>query len=263
MTRPGNLARSKGRSIVRALFLLAIGLALTASVAGCFLLPNVPPAIDAQVDPASGHAPLRVQLDASASTDPDGIIVGCHWTFEDGTTARGVNAEHTFTAPGTYVVDLTLRDDDGAEATTTIEVRVEPPNAAPTALFMVTPVAAVVGEPIRFDATVSQDPDGSVVAYAWDFGDGATAASPQADHAYATEGTYSSSSRDAGVRRSRPLPPLRPQSTPEDTFSSTPPPPTPREARSSPLRGSSATAARQRGGSQATPTQRRGPTPLR
>ena len=190
MTRPWRFVRLGLRAIARTAALLGTALALGTVLAGCFLPPNLPPTIDAQVDPASGHAPLRVRLDASASTDPDGIIVGCHWTFEDGTTARGVNVEHTFTAPGTYVVDLTLRDDDGAEATTTIEVRVEPPNAAPTALFMVNPVAAVVGEPIRFDATVSQDPDGSVVAYAWDFGDGATAASPQADHAYATEGTY-------------------------------------------------------------------------
>jgi len=191
MTRPGNLARSTGRSITRALSLLAIGLVLGGSLAGCFLLPNVPPAIDAQVDPASGHAPLHVRLDASESTDADGIIVRYQWTFEDGTSVRGVSAEHTFTAPGTYVVDLTLRDDDGAESTTMIEVQVEPPNTPPTALFTVTPVAAVVGEPVRFDASVSQDPDGNVVACTWDFGDGATADSLQTDHAYATEGTYS------------------------------------------------------------------------
>ncbi len=41
-----------------------------------------------------------------------------------------------------------------------------------------------------FDATASSDPGGSIVSYAWDFGDGTTGSGVTTSHAYATGGTY-------------------------------------------------------------------------
>ena len=41
-----------------------------------------------------------------------------------------------------------------------------------------------------FDGTGSGDPDGSVVAYEWDFGDGASAVDPTPSHSYAAAGSY-------------------------------------------------------------------------
>jgi PKD repeat protein len=58
------------------------------------------------------------------------------------------------------------------------------------------PVAAFTSEVgavrlgVTVDGTRSRDPDGSVAAYAWDFGDGATAAGPKVTHPYAAPGTY-------------------------------------------------------------------------
>ncbi|HEX6025779.1 MAG TPA: PKD domain-containing protein, partial [Solirubrobacter sp.] len=43
---------------------------------------------------------------------------------------------------------------------------------------------------VRFDASGSTDPDGGLVAYRWDFGDGATGTGVNATHTYAAEGTY-------------------------------------------------------------------------
>jgi PKD repeat protein len=43
---------------------------------------------------------------------------------------------------------------------------------------------------IPFSAAGSRDPDGSLVGYAWTFGDGATAAAASATHAYAAAGVY-------------------------------------------------------------------------
>lgn len=43
---------------------------------------------------------------------------------------------------------------------------------------------------LKVDASGSSDPDGSVVAYAWDFGDGTTGAGKTASHQYADEGEY-------------------------------------------------------------------------
>jgi len=51
-------------------------------------------------------------------------------------------------------------------------------------------VATVVGMTVRFDGTASSDPDGDIVSYHWDFGDGASAETAVATHAYADAGTY-------------------------------------------------------------------------
>ncbi len=49
-----------------------------------------------------------------------------------------------------------------------------------------------VGEEVHFSASSSSDPDGTIVSYAWDFGDGNTTEgdAPEAVHAYATPGLY-------------------------------------------------------------------------
>lgn len=50
---------------------------------------------------------------------------------------------------------------------------------------------ALVGDPIAFSAAAS-DPDGNVLSYAWDFGDGFTGSGATLSHAYSAPGTYTS-----------------------------------------------------------------------
>src|SRR5438876_416100 len=49
---------------------------------------------------------------------------------------------------------------------------------------------AVVGRSVTFDASASRDPDGNVVAYAWDFGDSTTGSGAITTHPYAIPGTF-------------------------------------------------------------------------
>lgn len=64
--------------------------------------------------------------------------------------------------------------------------------APPTASFTATPFAPRKGQAVRFDAGASADPNGSIVAYAWDFdGDGTfdtEGAAPTVEHTYASAG---------------------------------------------------------------------------
>ena len=61
---------------------------------------------------APGIAPLYVAFDGSGSTDSDGEVTAWDWNFGDGDTASGALVNHTYDAPGTYNVSLTVTDND-------------------------------------------------------------------------------------------------------------------------------------------------------
>jgi PKD repeat protein len=64
-------------------------------------------------------------------------------------------------------------------------------NLLPVAAISATPSSGAAPLTVSFDATTSSDPDGTVVSWAWTFGDGATANGSQVQHVYSTAGTYS------------------------------------------------------------------------
>jgi len=71
---------------------------------------NNPPAASFTATPMSGIAPLEVQFDATASSDPDGDVLTYTWDFGDGNTGTGVTASHIYVATGEYIATLTVSD---------------------------------------------------------------------------------------------------------------------------------------------------------
>ncbi|MDD5645914.1 MAG: PKD domain-containing protein [Candidatus Bipolaricaulis sp.] len=67
-----------------------------------------------------------------------------------------------------------------------------PPNAAPTARIRPPSTRAMPGQTTALSALGSSDPDGYIVAYRWDFGDGTTAVFSDSTvyHNFATAGHY-------------------------------------------------------------------------
>lgn len=66
-----------------------------------------------------------VLFDASASSDPDGFLIGYVWNFGDGSQGFGKSVKHTYDQTGVgYNVTLVVTDNNGLEATTTQEVGV-------------------------------------------------------------------------------------------------------------------------------------------
>jgi len=64
-------------------------------------------------------------------------------------------------------------------------------NRSPTAVISAAPTSGVLPLDVQFAGTGSSDPDGDVLTYAWDFGDGSPAASgPTVSHLYTVAGTY-------------------------------------------------------------------------
>ncbi len=129
-----------------------------------------------------------IHFDASESYDPDGTIVAYSWDFGDGTTATGVAVDHAYEDDGIYTVTLTVTDDDGATGSATATKNVL--NRPPVALFTGNATTVMQNEAIDFDASESYDPDGTIVSYSWDFGDGTTVTGVTVDHAYSEDGNY-------------------------------------------------------------------------
>ena len=176
----------------------------TAAAPGCnnngFTAPSsaalLDPAAANQVPTANPGGPYSatvgtpVTFDGSGSIDPDGSITSYAWTFGDGSSGSGIQPSATYANAGSFTVTLTVTDDRGASSqpvTTTVTVNVgqQPPTASPGG-----PYAGTINQQVAFDGTGSSDPDGSVVSYAWRFGDGNSGTGPTPTHIYTTGGAF-------------------------------------------------------------------------
>jgi PKD repeat protein/Flp pilus assembly pilin Flp len=111
---------------------------------------------------------------ANPSTDPDGNDANLvyDWDFagnpdNDNTAPQ---ASYTFPATGRYTVTLTVTDERGASSFTIrdVEVTSATGNANPTASFTINNCGA--GDfTCDFDASASNDPDGTIISYEWDW----------------------------------------------------------------------------------------------
>jgi PKD repeat protein len=130
----------------------------------------------------------NIDFDASGSYDPDGTIIDFSWDFGDGTKATGINVSHAYADDGVYTVALTVMDDEGATDSTTSKKTVL--NRPPVASFTESAEIAYTFDVIQFNASASYDPDGIIVSYLWDFGDGTNSTAIDVGHAYADDGVY-------------------------------------------------------------------------
>lgn len=175
---------------------LLLGL-LVVLLSGCALddllsnMVNREPRAVVDARPVQGVAPLSVKLDACYSHDEDGTIVETRWDLGD-PAATGSRLEsalvHEYRTPGTYLVKLTVTDDEGAMNHQQVAVVVtDPPPVANAAASDLQPHP---GDEITFDASGSTDVFGEIVGFHWDFGDGTTACTEKAAHAYKAVGAY-------------------------------------------------------------------------
>lgn len=172
------------RSVVMAAFV-----AVAVIACGGGRQSNFEPIAHISVDPAAGPTPLVVTLRGSLSIDPMGQIVSYDWDFGDGTApASGKVTSHIYERPGAFTAKLTVTDDQGATASAS--QRVDVANRPPAASFAPYIDRGYVAAVMRFDATASVDPDGSILRYHWDFGDGASGEGAVADHRYLALGEH-------------------------------------------------------------------------
>lgn len=174
------------------------------AVGGCDNNGRTPPAALAPLDPTirtppvanaggpySGTVNVGLTFNGSASSDPDGSVVGYQWNFGDGGDAAGSMPVHAYAATGAYTVTLTVTDSDGLthSAVTTAQVADGSGLQSPVARSG-GPYRTTVAIPLSFDGSASSDADGTIVSFDWAFGDGATGSGPRLMHVYSSAGVY-------------------------------------------------------------------------
>ena len=162
------------------------GATATATAAKCIL--NSPPVANFTESAETVYTSEVITFNASSSHDHDGTIISYFWDFGDETTVTGAIVDHAYVEDGVYTVTLTVTDDDGTSSSTSATKTVL--NRPPVASFTESATTVLTGEVIRFDASSSEDSDGSIIGYLWDFGDGTTAVGVKVNHAYEDDDVY-------------------------------------------------------------------------
>ncbi len=108
------------------------------------------------------------------STDSDGSIVSRSWTFGDGGTSSATNPSHTYASAGTYTVNLTVTDDDGATDSTSASVTVTAPPSGPIEITngqTVTGLSASTGDWLHYYISVPSGASNLVMSISGGSGD--------------------------------------------------------------------------------------------
>lgn len=127
-------------------------------------------------------APLTVNFTDSSTGSP----VTWTWDFGDGNTSALQNPTHTYTAPATFTISLTVMSADSCfdTFTRTNYIQIIPPVAD----FVGLPITGCVPLTVNFtDNSTSVEP---IVSWQWDFGDGNTSNAQNPSHTYTAIGAY-------------------------------------------------------------------------
>jgi PKD repeat protein len=158
---------------------------------------DLPPTVDI-VNPAdagvvSGLVPVQIQ--AVDDNDPAGTLVvewnidGGAWLpapYNSGSGYYEATWDSAVEADGAHTINAQATDSASNNSTAGVQVTVDNLNDPPQARF----TYDCTNLSCNFDASASSDSDGTIVEYAWDFGDSSGGSGVNPDHIYANAGAY-------------------------------------------------------------------------
>jgi PKD repeat protein len=155
-------------------------------------IKNRPPVASLYIAPIAGTIFTDFAF-SSRCNDPDGVITDYAWDFGDGETSNMTSPTHRYGAKGTFWISLQVTDDANLKSDI-VRMKVLVENIAPTGSILVLSKNNQTFEPVEFKANCS-DPDGKLVLYIWDFGDGYFGMGQNVSHQYTDDGIYNASLR--------------------------------------------------------------------
>jgi Tol biopolymer transport system component/chitodextrinase len=192
-TKSWTLSEGDGLKTVDVFFRNGAGL-YSIQYSATIILDTTPPTGSILINGGATHTNSReVTLTLSAS-DQESEVTQMRFS-NDGTSwpnweSYSTSKSWTLTS-GDGVKTVYVQFENGVELTTqysdTITLDISEP---PAASFTSSPTSPEEGETVSFDASGSSDPDGTIVGYEWNFGDGNTATGATTSHSYSSSGTY-------------------------------------------------------------------------
>ena len=143
--------------------------------------------LDLKIEKDTDYVPVTVRFDASKSFIKNDDIVKFIYDYGDGVTEErdAINPGHRYVSPGDYTVKLTAVGKTGKSYTLEKKLILKP--AAQETKIGVSLKKAPIGQGIDFS---SEESEGNITAYFWNFGDGETSVDANPTHAYKKEGSY-------------------------------------------------------------------------
>lgn len=131
----------------------------------------------------AGCVPLTVNF-SDQSIPQSSAVTGWYWNFGDGGYSTSQNPVYTYNAPGSYTVNLIVKDANGCQDSYSRNNYINV--YSPTADFLDT----INGCPLPANVSFTSISTGNGLTYFWDFGDGTNATVVNPSHNYATEDTF-------------------------------------------------------------------------
>lgn len=139
------------------------------ALSGCTSLlepPIIDPRAEMRAYPDSIESGETVTFDGRDSDPIEGIIIEFRWDFGDGNKSETIVGftSHRYANWGTFVVSLTIVNEQGGEDSTTTQIFV---NGAPQVNIKM-PSSAKAGDSPVLDASRTFDPEGGEIEFSWD-----------------------------------------------------------------------------------------------
>jgi PKD repeat protein len=176
-----NTAPRTAAGIAGLMLSLVLASSAAAAPTGDFTVAPAPPD-RANVGETVQFNPVNVVFDGASTT---GTIAWLYGAGEGG----GATASHAYDTPGTYQVTMVLTNTEGGTSTV-VGPKPVVVNAPPVAAFGWDPLSPFVGTDVHFGSE-SDDPDGGITSYDWNFDDGVTSEQRNPVHPFSTPGSHS------------------------------------------------------------------------
>jgi len=147
---------------------------------------NKKPHVSFTYSPTTPNTQKTVQFN-DTSNDTDGDITSWFWDFGDKNTSYLQNPNHRYIDNGIYTITLNTTDDLGT--TNYSKQLITVLNVEPAANFYYIPYTPTDLQNISFNDT-SNDIDGYIISWLWDFGDANTSDLQYPEHRYKDNGIY-------------------------------------------------------------------------